>query len=352
MQRELEAKFADRPYTALDGTQLRRIDPHHLTNALWDLVSEGIVEPVTGETRGGSEQTVFGLRNRHATRRQTKFDQAARRKRLLHARYQSWAQTTSHSPNLIGKGGEATLHSSLKEAAARLDATPTTRCILLKPNGGEVKQLFNEDVPSGPLDSAAYLYLLDNGMPRHLTMLIEVKNVRHWLFTDDAEIFQLVEKAVRLQIAHPTELFVPVIVCRQRQYLTHTMAKDLDFFVVPMEVQPMLPHDSVTDEHFNEVCDELGYNLVRTSGPLPRLVAALELEIPKYAVYNALKWQEAAFVLETILPTLQRLRDKGLSLSARESGMQILRRVAANYLGCTGEWLGDLEELEESEGDT
>lgn len=298
------------------------------------------------ETRGGGEYPVYGLTNREALRRKIKFRDAAARKRLLQARYMSWARESSRMPNLIGKGGERATHASLKNAS--LQVSPRVRCMLEKDEGGDVRRLFGQEVPSGPLDNAAHFMIRGtDGIPQLVTAVIEVKNLRHWIYPDTPELFQLLDKAMRLQIVHPDRLIVPVLICRQRQYLTHTMAQDLGCFVVPMVNQPMLPHVEVSDEHFNEVCNELGYNLVRTDGALDRLVTFFQEELPKYAIYNAKKWQQTAAALNTIARALQTLRQSNVSWNARSLCMRSLKLTAVRVLGANREWIGDISETEE-----
>ncbi len=222
--------------------------------------------------------------------------------------------------------------------------------MLEKDEGGEVRRLFGADIPGGPIDDVAYLLVRDGqGSPRLITVLIEVKNLRHWLYPDDSEIFQLLDKATRLQIAHPDELIVPVLVCRQRQFLTHTMALDLGFFAVPTIVQPMLPHGDVSLEHFDEVRTELGYNLIQTTGPLDRLTQFFGVELPKYALYNARRWQEVARVLNSIPNTVRVLRDPGSPWKIRDQHMDILRQAAATELGAEKGWVGRIRNADDTE---
>lgn len=255
-------------------------------------------------------------------------------------------------PNLIGKGGEVVTHASLKSAVQALDASSRIKCMLERNEGGDIRRLFGEDVPSGPLDNAAHFMIREaTGVPQIVTAVIEVKNLRHWLYPEAAEIFQLLEKAIRLQIAHPHQFIVPVLVCRQRQYLTLTMARDLGFFAVPMVVQPMLPHTEVAPEHFHEVCNELGYNLIQTEDSLESLQKFFELELPRYALYNARKWRSTAQALESILPTLVSLRRPGLPWHVRARAMQALRQVSVERLEAAGEWTGDVDDSDDRDND-
>lgn len=151
---EVEARLADHP---LPG-QAHPINPHHLSNARRQLIDDDVIEEVTGTTKGGREITVLGFRNRY--RRETAFDRAARRKRLLETRYLSWAGGGAET-NAIGTGGELVSHASLAEAAAKGIG------YRLLSEGREVRQLLGAPIPGGPIDDAAMLIGSDLTDPTH-----------------------------------------------------------------------------------------------------------------------------------------------------------------------------------------
>jgi hypothetical protein len=97
---EVEAKLSDRPQLPIAPYG---INPHHLTNARRQLIEQRLIEPVYASTKGGRSIATYGLVDR--SRRQTAFDRAAARKRLLQTRYISWSGATAVIPNLIGEGG-------------------------------------------------------------------------------------------------------------------------------------------------------------------------------------------------------------------------------------------------------
>jgi hypothetical protein len=108
--------------------------------------------------------------------------------------------------------------------------TPGLGYIPVRREGGQITSLFGEPVPGGPLDDTAYLTALDDQqVPHTVTLLIEVKNIRHWIYPSSSELYQLLDKAAQLQCARPTQLFLPVLICRRVHYLTFLMAQALGF---------------------------------------------------------------------------------------------------------------------------
>ena len=188
---EIEAKLAEQAHR----NSPRGYNPHVLTNARNHLIATGQIEAVTGRARGGREITVYGLANRRQLRRETKFDVVAARKRLLETRYLGWAEGSARA-RVIGDAGELVTHRSLHAAAAsgyRI-VNPTHRL-------GNVEILFNRPVPGGSLDNAAHLIVDTPHGESVVTVVIEVKNLRAWLYPRAEEIYQLLDKAAQLQIA-------------------------------------------------------------------------------------------------------------------------------------------------------
>lgn len=78
-----------------------------------------------------------------------------------------------------------------------------------RPDAGEVTKLLNTDLP-GSLDSAGYSVPLVGGVPGEpITVMIEVKNIRGWMYPHSVEIYQLLHKACVLQ-GRPGELMYTV----------------------------------------------------------------------------------------------------------------------------------------------
>lgn len=131
---EVEAKIADRAYPP----NVRPIQPHHLTSARQELRTEGVIREREEVTRGGRSVPFITLadvgRNAEAVK------EAAARKRLLQARYLSWAMTL----DLLGPAGERAAHTALMAVAPRAGYR------IERPEGGPVGDLFGEPVVGDP----------------------------------------------------------------------------------------------------------------------------------------------------------------------------------------------------------
>jgi len=99
----------------------------------------------------------------------------------------------------------------------------------------------------------------------------------------------------------------------------------------------------------DEVRTELGYNLIQTTGPLDRLTQFFGVELPKYALYNARRWQEVARILNSMANTLRLLRDPSSPWKVREQHMDILRQAAATELGAEREWVGRIRDSDDTQ---
>lgn len=219
---EVEAKIADVAY-GLIGI---RVEPHHLSEARSQLVAEGTIVASTGPTRGGSQVTVLHLAGAHGRR----FDDATARKRILTARYYGWARGTRTRAGRFGPAGENAVREALAAAA------PSGYTI--ENPGREVENLLGIHL-RGSLDAAAhYLVRDDDGIPGNvITVPIEVKNLRDWIYPSSREQYQLLSKAAMVQDARPQRLIAPVLVCRRAHITTMRMAKQLGFFIIPIERQ-------------------------------------------------------------------------------------------------------------------
>ena len=305
--------MAERPFTPAPGKTLRGIDPHHLSNARQTLLAQGIIETITDPTRGGSTPVVLVLKDRY--KRKTITNKAIQRKRLLQARYTSWTQESkAHNiPNLIGAGGELRVAASLEAAAAR----GVGYRLEPRPRGG-IASLFGQQVPGGSLDHAANLILPSTAghLPIVATVLVEVKNVRHWIYRGSWEIYQLLDKAAQLQLQYPNHLFIPVLVCRRSQYLAFMLSQSIGFFILYTVSQALLPHSSVDPQAVEEVNRELGYNLVLSIDPHPELTDAFCGHLPTNGHRAALRFAKTAPICAKYAPIL---RDSGLL--ARDQAM-------------------------------
>ncbi len=284
--------------------------------------------------------------NTSMIRRKTKFDRAAARKRLLEARYLGWTIHGSHGPSLIGRAGERVAHASLEGAAAL--SLPNRHYMLVPRSAQGVKMLLNERM-DGPLDDAAYLTVISNGMPYAMTVPIEVKNVRHRLYPRAHEIYQLIRKASLLQAKHPEAPVLPVLICRRKHYLLHSMAVDLGFFVFETRIQPILPHSEVSPADVEEVRSVLGYNLMIMDNSLGELVTWFKDTLPKFGVKTSAQWQKSAPVLHALESAVRQLGDPSLRESDRTRVLAELQRHLITELGLAGAWVAKEAQRLESE---
>lgn len=242
---EAEARIADVRWRSLPLT----IDPQHLSTAKTQLVREGLITegPATA-TRGGRE---IHLLESTAPRRQTARDKAAARKRLLLARYLGWAQGREGRTSVTGPAAERVVHDSLIAAG---------QFILERPGGGDVNQLLGCQL-AGPLDSAAHTFAVTpTGIPGGVvTLPIEVKNIRDWVYPVSDELYQLLDKAAALQRDRPESKIVPTLVCRRAHKTAFYMAKALGFFISDTNRQYILNVEDVTPHALEEVRAELGF---------------------------------------------------------------------------------------------
>ncbi len=308
------------------------LNPHILTKARRGLVTEGVLEYVNATTRGGRAISVLGLRNRRG--RETAFQEAAQRKRLLLARYLGWTQDQPKRRSPIGHAGEIVQHASLVAAAP-------AGYLLLKPEGEPVDTLFGNPVPGGSLDDAAFLQLLDDeGLPAGSVFVpIEVKNVREWIYPSASELYQLLDKAARLQAAHPNLAIAPIIVCRRAPYFTMNMAKQLGFFVAQTRNQFVRRIAEVLGEDgrlLREVQRELGFDdLIATESVHLSLSRLYSKTFPSVALRTAERFALSAPILSRYAGSL---RQDNLMYGEREELMLALREDAASLESFEGDW--------------
>lgn len=287
---ELESRLAERYW---QGATNHNIDPHHITNALRNLRAGGAIEWVSGKTRGGHELETIQPTDRAG--RGTKIDRAAARKRLIYARYTGWAQGTKRHPHgLIGPAGEAAVRSALIESGSLQPAVP---------GFGETSELLGVKL-AGALDSAGFIVPIVRGMPlTPITTIVEVKNIRSWIYPSSAEVYQLLSKAVQLQVPNPNQLIVPILVCRRAHRTTFWMAKQLGFFVIDMNRQFT---GDVEDDALLSVRNELHFNdLYAGTGPSLRVKERFQGTLPKHATGSAERWLQTT---EDLGPTILALR--------------------------------------------
>lgn len=316
---ELEARISEGYFVSAR----ENIDPHHITTALRELDDAGVISWDRAAARGGSAVETIQPANRH--RRGTRIDAAAARKRLLAARYGGWSQGTKRHPHgLIGPAGEAAVRTAILTAAT---VQP------LRPDAGEVGELFGVRLP-GPVDSAAMVVPFSEGIPGvPVTLAFEVKNIRSWVYPRSAELYQLLNKASLLQLMHSAQPILPILACRKAHYTTYRMAKQVGFVVIEMQRQFA---GDVGEQELVEVRNELHFrDLVEGSGPSLTTIDRLRKTIPNICSDFALTWQNTchtpgfAALFEALRPSIKNDR--------RDALVNQLRDVARDA-GVDGGW--------------
>lgn len=274
---ELESRISEAGYA---GSGLN-IDPHHITTALQELTRHNeIIWTAPEASRGSHPVQTIQPANQH--RRTTAITKAAGRKRLLYGRYLGWAQGDKRHPHgLIGPAGEHAVRSGLLESGGMVPAERAA---------AEVKQLLNVTLP-GSLDSGGYVVPLTNGLPDStITVLVEVKNIRGWMYPSSAEIYQLLDKARALQHMHPDQPILPVFVCRKAHKTSYWMAQQLGFIILDMPEQFA---GTVDEQALDEIRVELHFQDLRVGiGPSQRVRDRFRHTIPRVGLQYAAAWQK------------------------------------------------------------
>lgn len=327
---EVEAKLSE----SADPLSGRYINPHILSQARTRLLKDGRLVEETRTSRTTRPVNVF--RPGDLRRRATRVERASRRKALLYGRYLSWAMGTSTQPAIVGNAAERVVHASLCQAA------PEMGFRLPNPETGQVAHLFGEQINDGPLDNAAHVQLYDetDTPSLHITLLVEVKNVRECLYPSSDSTHQLLTKAARLQASHPGRRLLPVLVCRKNHYTLFNMAKDLGFLVFPLDRQWVVPHPRL-DRHpgdrayLQEVRHELSFvDLQTEQGPHEPITRRFIRVIRKYGAAYSSRW---AHYSPLVADQFAALRRHGADPAFPDERSNRLRQHARNA-GATVNW--------------
>jgi hypothetical protein len=280
---EAEARAADERWKA----QLRVVQPHRITAALQRLLADGRLVADHDVTRGGRQITTFRPGDLSGRERPTA--DAAARKRLLYARYLSWASGSPSAAGLIGPAGQRMVHRTLR------DVSPELGYKLEDSRIGDTSRFLDVEVPGGPLDNAAHLFL---GEPsRRYSIPIEVKSRREWIYHTSTELYQVLYKAAALQLLLPKALIVPVLVCRRAHITAFRMLNDLGGYIIEVREQ-WLPADNtrVESNALLEVRNELAFLdllMAPADGIHVYLRRHLTTHLPRELPEQADKWASA-----------------------------------------------------------
>jgi hypothetical protein len=232
-------------------------EPHHLHDARQYLLRQSEIEQSAEPTRGGSRPPLFVTTDTEGRTR--RIADAAARKRLLMSRYYSYVQGTPGDPgsSLSGPAGEAAFDAGLRAAGvgARIATESNSRV--------ELRRVFGADIIGGAMDNGFVLTRLDPRTlaplePYNVTVLVEVKNIREWVYPRTQELYQVLSKSAAVKLAHPEQPILPLLVCRRAHVTTRFMAKQLGFFVIETR-QQYLPIDTrISPVGLAEIRQELG----------------------------------------------------------------------------------------------
>lgn len=317
---ELESRLAEHEFLQSKDN----IDVHHITTALRELERAGrITFDQSTLTRGGKEIQTIQPADQY--KRRTKIAEAAQRKRLLYARYLGWAQGSARHPHgVIGHAGEASARQAIIRAGTLLPA---------QPDAGEVKEILGLRLP-GALDSGGFMVPVANHLPgRPVTILVEVKNIRAWIFPTAQEVYQLLHKAVLVQQYQPDLLVLPVLICRAAHKTLFIMAKQLGFFVIDTHRQYA---GNVNVHHVEEIRLELQFSDLRAGAePSIRVQDRFRKVLPLHCTTMAARWKTTASNPD-LAATIAALR-KDKSAATRRNHTNLLRAFSINA-GHDGGW--------------
>jgi hypothetical protein len=183
----------------------------------------------------------------------------------------------------VGPAGEEAVRLALRASGALQPALPDFR---------EVGNVLGVNLP-GPVDSAGYMVPFVDGLPGPVvTILVEVKNIRGWIYPGAGEVFQLLGKATILQIQRPDQPIVSVLICRKAHETTYWMARQMGFLVIDMGAQYV---GDVEQDSLDEVRSELYFlDLYRGAGPTRRVQDRFRDTLPAHCHNIAARWRETA----------------------------------------------------------
>lgn len=277
---EIEAHCADR--TGHEAGPWR-VNPHHLTNARVELLDLGDIEFVEAASRGhGPKITTWSLPRTYG--RKSKIDAVAARKRLLSVRHNGWSERGGRHLGLLGAAGEDAVGAALSSPASTV----------LEPTG-PVQSILDVDLRAaglGELDNTGVIIdRSDPRAPRFITVMIEVKNTREWIYPDNAGLLRFLGKAAYVQDQRPHQLIFPVFIARQVQWKTWEAGSADGFLPATVEQQLVLPDHDNTPASFAEVRDELYPDLKLGATPTNRHLGLAREGMAKYAATRANLWR-------------------------------------------------------------
>lgn len=334
LRREVEARLAE--YYFERSSDRFNIYPHITTAALRQMTDAGELVTEEGATRGSS--VIPTIHFTETKGRVTNINRAAARKRLLYARFRSWSQPSARYPRgRIGPAGEA---------AVRTAVIRSQQVAPFAADAGEVSEQFGYRF-DGPLDSGDFI--LSPGptaMPVPVAVLVEMKNLRTWLYAKDPQVWQVLRKAQHLQLHDSSLNILPVLVCRRAHAQVRWMAQQLGFMVVETKANFI---GTVDEPDAQEVRIELQFVDVKVGAePSGALIKTFATTIPRYAAQYADTWRTRCLdpTFAAPMTLLGTSRDDG----ERDDAMEELLE-AAEALDLPGWRLNDIRPSKDHQDD-
>lgn len=296
---ELTARLSER-YFQSDGTHVN-YHPHVVGLAAQELIARGdVVHDQAGSTPNRHVATISLAQP--APGAQGVINRAKARKRRLFNRYLTWASGAGPGrPGTFGPAGEQATREALGPRITEIDRRNVLGVTL-----------------TGALDVAGFMVPIDKqGMPgTAVTVMVEVKNVRNFIYPEYEEVWQLMNKSIAVSVARPTHPVLPILVCRRAHESTIWMAKQLGFMVVETKAQFAGPVDQ---GELDEVRNELHFTDLKAGHAANKYMTKQLYETaPRIAPTYSSTWAQT-LADPFVLGHLQQAAQRRLPLSQRKA---------------------------------
>jgi hypothetical protein len=175
--------------------------------------------------------------------------------RKLFRKYLSW----TGNQDLCGRHAEGIVLESLQ-------AAQTSGGLWVPPQAvGNIEAVEGKPIEPGPLDALAWI-LDPNTVTRKSALLVEVKNVRPWLYPWAPEVWELLVKTAGVADQLDT---LALLAAPHVAWPTMQMARDVGFAVVRYDSQLFSP--AIDEEAFTQVVEAFGLTISQHLGPLPQV---------------------------------------------------------------------------------
>jgi hypothetical protein len=244
------------------------------------------------------------------------------------ARSYPYVQGSDSVSSLAGPAGELAFDAALTRANFGVRVAVYNRGL------PSVPQINGTTVPTGSLDNDFVIQRLDKATrapvpPWGATGLVEVKNVRDWIYPSSSELFQLLHEAAVIQNRHPDQSFLPVLVCRCAQTPTAFMAKDLGFFVIDARRHYLGESSIIDPERFRIMTDELGLvDMVIGHDSTARIQNRLETIQQYFDLDFATETWKAMSARTELHDLFRRSNKEQLASRERTATLGVVRRIA------------------------